>query len=232
MVVLGTIPTVIIVLAFGRVFKDLFETGISLGVGFIYTAIILYIAENHGGGNFERDEFHEQATVEKKVTPQGALVVGIAQGIAVVPAISRSGSTIAAGIICDFGKRAAIEFAFLMSIPVTLLAVAKDILDMALSKGDAAAGVTAGVSAGAASGGAYAAAANAASAANAVSAAGPVEMAIGFIAAAVTGYFAAYYMLTAIRKIKLTWFSIYAGSLGFLILLDQLFFGVVFDKFF
>jgi undecaprenyl-diphosphatase len=218
MVVLGTIPTVIIVLVFGRVFKDLFETGISLGIGFIYTAIILYIAENHGGGYgdgySDRDESRVPAAIENRVTPQGALFVGIAQGIAVIPAVSRSGSTIAGGVICNFGKRAAIEFAFLMSIPVTLLAVAKDILDMALDKSGGAAGMASGAAAGTAG------------------AAGPIEMAIGFIAAAITGYFAAHYMLTAIRKIKLTWFSLYAGSLGFLILLDQLFFGVVFDKFF
>ena len=257
MVLLGTVPTVVIAFAFGSFFADLFDTGASLGFGFVYTALILLYAENHrrgesemrgpgenvmrgprenvmrgpgengmpgGGGPRDRDGGRrDKASVERSVTPAGAVIVGIAQGIAVVPAISRSGSTIAGGVICDFGRFAAIEFAFLMSIPVTLLAVAQDLLKIILSRGGGTAAAAAG-----------AAAANAdgvSAAVNAVSAAGPVEMAVGFLAAAITGYFAARFMLTAIRKIKLTWFSLYVGALGVLILLDQFVFGFVFDKF-
>jgi undecaprenyl-diphosphatase len=243
MVALGTIPTVVIALAFGRFFRELFETGACLGVGFLFTALILYYAQSHsdaaqrgsganprvrGAVTRERGAFPRERgayprdrdenprdsdenprewdagrgldATEKRVTPGGALFVGVAQGIAVIPAVSRSGSTIAGGIICNFGRPAAVEFAFLMSIPVTLLAVAQDVLKMATGGGGEAA------------------------------AAGPAEMAIGFAAAAVTGFFTARYMLTAIRKIRLTWFSIYVGALGALIILDQLFFGLVFDK--
>ena len=246
MVVLGTIPTVIIVLAFNSIFANLFDTGASLGVGFIFTALLLLFAENHSknesasgrfaysGGRsltagaqkrrFGYNERRRRTDMEQSVTPAGALVVGIAQGIAVIPAVSRSGSTIAAGIMCDFGRPAAIEFAFLMSIPVTLMAVAQDLLKILIGNANAAKAANA---ANAAIGDASAAAANAA-----VSAAGAVDMAVGFIAAAITGYFAARFMLRLIQKIKLTWFSIYVGLLGVFILADQLFFGFVFDKLF
>ena len=317
MVVLGTIPTAIIALAFGRFFNSLFDTGASLGVGFIFTALLLYFAESHrknkseyisnvsAWGRGARDvqsydgrpyddrpygdrpyddhsndgrpyedrsndghlhddrsydghpyddrsydgrtydnrprngrsryvhnrdgrtrsvhdetamygvnERRRQANIEKRVTPAGALIVGVAQGIAIIPAVSRSGSTIASGIMCDFGRPAAIEFAFLLSIPITLLAVAQDVLKMIMNRGAESAGAV-----------------DTAVAATAA-AAGPLEMAIGFLAAAVAGYFTARFMLRAIQKIKLTWFSLYVGLLGILIVLDQLFFGLVFDKIF
>jgi len=222
MVVLGTVPTVIVVLAFGRIFNDFFETGASLGAGFIFTALVLLLAEKigekYGGGYIKKKQtggWEEvgasgggRQPIEKKVTLKGALFVGVAQGIAVTPAVSRSGCTIAAGIISGFGRPAAIEFAFLMSIPVILMAMAQDVLKVITRGPDPAAadGIQHAINA------------------------GPLEMAIGFVAAAVTGYFAARFMLKAIQKIKLTWFSLYTGALGVLILLDQLVFGVVFDK--
>ena len=217
MVVLGTVPTVVIVLIFSSFFKSLFETGLSLGIGFIFTAVLLYIAENHRDNTqdpFQRD------SIESAVSPQGAVIVGVAQGIAVIPAISRSGSTIAGGIMSNFGRQAAIEFAFLMSIPVTLLAVAQDALKILMSKGPEAAE--------AASGAAQAAQASGA----APAAVGPLAMIVGFVASAVVGLFTARFMLTRITKIKLTVFSIYLSALGLLILIDQLFVGAVFDKIF
>jgi len=229
MVLAGTVPTVAIVLIFSRFFEKMFDTGVCLGFGFLFTAAVLYIAENHktpGGdaahGNApEPGQARRRSDTEKSVTLKGALITGIAQGIAVTPAVSRSGATITAGIICDFGRRAAVEFAFLMSIPVTLLAVAQDLLKIILNKAGSASGAAA----------VNGAAANAVNGA-AVYAAGPLEMLIGFAASAVTGYFAARFMLNIIQRIRLTWFSLYVGLLGTLVLLDQLFFGLVFDKFF
>ena len=220
MVVLGTVPTVIIAFAFGKFFSELFETGVSLGFGFLYTAIILYLAEKQSGeaGNSimpdgaTGKQIARSGEAGMRIKPAGALVVGLAQGIAVTPAVSRSGSTIAAGLMTGASRADAIEFAFLMSIPVTLLAVAQDMLKM-ITGGELFSSAEAAV-------------------VGTRAAFGPVEMAVGFAAAAVTGYFSAKYMLKAIQKIKLTWFSAYVGILGALILLDQLFFGVVFDKFF
>ena len=264
MVVLGTLPTIAIALVFGNIFDNFFETGASLGVGFIFTAMLLLIAESHkksetelsrvirgretrardarsGAANaqYGLNERRRRANSGKSVTLKGALIVGVAQGIAVTPAVSRSGSTIAAGIMCDFGRPAAIEFAFLMSIPVTLMAVAQDLLKIVLNRGGTADEVLTAAS------GAATHIANVSSAAapialtqtadaaiTAASTIGPLEMAIGFFAAVITGYFAARFMLKAIQKMKLTWFSLYTGLIGVLILCDQIFFGVVFDKFF
>ena len=211
MVIAATIPTIIIVLIFGRLFSDLFDSGASLGAGFIFTALLLLYAESRksnkngmgGEGSWVSVGKPAQNALEDKITLKGALIAGVAQGIAVTPAISRSGSTIAAGMISGFGRKAAVEFAFLLSIPVILLAAAQDVLKM-IAGGDAASSISAG----------------------------PLEMAVGLVASAVTGYFAARFMLTKIHKFNLKWFSLYTGVLGALILADQLFFGLVMDKLF
>jgi undecaprenyl pyrophosphate phosphatase UppP len=63
-----------------------------------------------------------------------------------------------------------------------------------------------------------------------VGAAALPEILIGAVAAMIVGYFAARFMLSAVRKISLKWFSVYVAALGLLILLDQFVFGLVFDK--
>ncbi|MDR3121057.1 MAG: undecaprenyl-diphosphate phosphatase, partial [Clostridiales bacterium] len=124
MVVLATVPTVVIALAFNSILEGLFETGFGLGFCFLYTAAILWFAETHNSGVEAR---REGKRIEA-VSPRDALLVGISQGIATIPAVSRSGSTIAGGLLSGLRREAAIEFAFLMSIPVTLMAVAFDLL--------------------------------------------------------------------------------------------------------
>ena len=57
-------------------------------------------------------------------------MTGIAQGIAVVPGISRSGSTMAAGLLTGLKKEAALDFAFMMSIPVILGSAVLGVKDM------------------------------------------------------------------------------------------------------
>ncbi|MDR1060390.1 MAG: undecaprenyl-diphosphate phosphatase [Clostridiales bacterium] len=218
MVALGTVPTVAIALVFNGLLEGLFESGASLGIGFVFTAALLWYAERRsrkggaatgasaaagaaaGAGAAREDA---GATGDGRgmdgIRPRDALTVGVAQGIAIVPAISRSGSTIAGGLLSGLGREAAIEYAFLMAIPVTLMAVALDALKIIV----------------AVSGGSYAGAP-------------PREMLIGAVAAMVTGLFAAKFMLSMIKKISLSWFAAYVLALGLLVLADQLWFGVFF----
>jgi undecaprenyl-diphosphatase len=53
----------------------------------------------------------------KKLNTSNVLIIGVAQAISIMPAISRSGSTIAAGMFCGIDKEKAAEFSFLLSIP-------------------------------------------------------------------------------------------------------------------
>jgi undecaprenyl-diphosphatase len=54
---------------------------------------------------------------------RGSIIVGIAQGLAIIPGISRSGTTIATGILCGIDRDLAARFSFLLSIPAILGAV-------------------------------------------------------------------------------------------------------------
>lgn len=107
--ILATVPTVVI----GIVFNDFFESTFSgeyLFVGFIVSAIFLFFAEY----SQKRNNSPTSMTYFK------AFIVGIFQGVAIMPGISRSGTTISTSIIQGVEKEEATEFCFLLSMPVIL----------------------------------------------------------------------------------------------------------------
>jgi len=65
----------------------------------------------------------------KPITPLKALLIGISQAIAILPGISRSGSTIATSVGLGIDRKEAANFSFLMVIPLLFGKMAKDILD-------------------------------------------------------------------------------------------------------
>ena len=83
------------------------------GVCFIYTAVLLLLAE-----------FTAKRTAEPlaEATPGRAVYIGFMQAIAVLPGVSRSGSTVGAGLISGIDRGYMIDFSFIMSIPVILAA--------------------------------------------------------------------------------------------------------------
>lgn len=105
--VVGTIPTVIIAL----LFKDFFEGAFSgdfLFIGFLATAILLIIAD------FCDKKYKNKYDMNfKRVS-----VMGLFQGFAIMPGLSRSGSTITSAIVMGVDKKDALEYSFLLSIPI------------------------------------------------------------------------------------------------------------------
>ena len=111
--VIATIPAIIVTLFF----KDFIEhtfTGAYLGYGFLLTAIFLTAAELLSG----------RVRKKRDINAGVSLAMGAMQAIAIFPAISRSGSTIAGGLACGLNRKAAATFSFLMSIPAILGSVA------------------------------------------------------------------------------------------------------------
>lgn len=104
--IIATIPTVLIVLIFNRFIEDNFSTK-TLIWGFLFSAIALIIADLKRTGN-------------KPIKKSSALYMGLAQGIAILPGISRSGSTLVCGLLAGVEKNEALDFSFLMSIPIIL----------------------------------------------------------------------------------------------------------------
>ncbi len=107
LMIIGSIPTAAIGLAFEDVFERLFSNPVSVGVAFAVTGFVLFATRYMRQGD---------ATEGTARWWQG-LVVGIAQGLAITPGVSRSGSTIACGLLLGFKRDFAARYSFLLSIP-------------------------------------------------------------------------------------------------------------------
>ena len=110
-VIVGTIPTVIIALLFKDTFEELFDSVKTVSFMLLITGILLYLSDKVKKGG--RDT----------VRLRDALIIGTVQGIAIIPGISRSGSTIATGLFGGLKAETAATYSFLLSIPAILGAV-------------------------------------------------------------------------------------------------------------
>lgn len=119
LIILSTIPTGII----GILLSDVIElaNGMILvpGICLLITAMFLVIADIADEG--------EKRPKEASYLNAGA--VGVAQGLATMPGISRSGTTITACLLCGFEKKFAVKYSFIMSIPAVLGAVVLELKD-------------------------------------------------------------------------------------------------------
>lgn len=106
--IISTLPTIAIVLLFKGVINKSFN-GDFLPICFMLTAIVIIVSEL-----ISKRKDGNNKTVDKKC----ALFMGIAQGIAVLPGISRSGATICAGLMSGKGRKEVARYSFLMSIPI------------------------------------------------------------------------------------------------------------------
>ncbi|SEN71026.1 undecaprenyl-diphosphate phosphatase [Lihuaxuella thermophila] len=108
LVIAGTIPTVIIGLTFKDYFEEISKTGVTIGWEFLATGVMLWAA----------DAVKREGTKSvEQIRYSDAVWIGIFQGAAIMPALSRSGLTIAAALFRKIDKSAAAYFSFLLSIP-------------------------------------------------------------------------------------------------------------------
>lgn len=123
LLVAATIPTVIIAILFKDVIEQAF-TGAWLGVEFLFTAVVLVVAERLARPRQKPSS--PAAPAGKTAETMGwldAIIVGVLQGVAILPAVSRSGLTIAGALSRKLDRAFAARFSFLMSIPAILGAV-------------------------------------------------------------------------------------------------------------
>ena len=113
MILVASIPTA----AIGLLFKDYFETTFS-------TPLIVSIVLFFNGLMLYSSKFFQQK--DGKLTYKKALIIGLVQGFAITPGISRSGSTISVAILLGVERKQAGVFSFLLSIPAILGAVVLD----------------------------------------------------------------------------------------------------------
>jgi undecaprenyl-diphosphatase len=107
-VVLGSIPAGVIGILFEDLFARLFSTPTVVGFALLVTGLLLWLSDRLG---------EEERSLEN-MKFSDAVVVGFAQALAIIPGISRSGSTIVGGLFNGLERKLAAKFSFLLSIPV------------------------------------------------------------------------------------------------------------------
>jgi undecaprenyl-diphosphatase len=190
--IIATLPAVFIALLFKDSIEKAFVSGSFLGFAFLATSALLLVSEflNRRGRSVNTgEEFRGQ----DKMNWLDALVIGILQGIAIVPGISRSGSTLSGALCRRLDRDFAARFSFLLSIPAILGALVLQIKDLAENAPEAASQMPGGI--------------------------GPLIT--GTLAAAVVGFFSVRLMLKIVRERSLGGFAVYTAILGILVLTDR-----------
>lgn len=186
--VLKLLVSVIPVGIVGFMFKDKVEAFFgddltTVGVGLCITALLLWLSDFLAG----RRSIVKESQARNGISYWQALLVGVGQAFAVAPGVSRSGTTIATGLLSGVRRDVMAQFSFLM---VLIPIVGEQLLDLLkVATGEASFGD--GV--------------------------GPLALALGFIFAFVSGLFACKVMIALVRKARLGWFSLYCVLVAILI---------------
>lgn len=118
LLVLATIPAGLVGVLFGDVVERAFDSLLAVGVAFLLTGTILWLTRRAGGSR-------------EAPSAAGALGVGLMQALAIFPGVSRSGSTVAAGLWFGLDAQRAAEFSFLMAVPTIAGAAALELREAA-----------------------------------------------------------------------------------------------------
>lgn len=121
-VVVGSIPTAIIGYVFKELFESFFDNLLVVGVALLATGVLLFVSERRRG--------------DGALSYWDSLLVGIAQGIAILPGVSRSGATISTGLLRGVKRETAFRFSFLLAIPAVLGATIAESGDPGLLVGE------------------------------------------------------------------------------------------------
>lgn len=120
-IILSMIPAAMVGLMFEEQIEALFSQNILLvGMMLIITGLLLFLADR-------------AKITDQKVGYVSAIIIGIAQAIAILPGISRSGATISTSVLLHIDREKAARFSFLMVIPLILGKMAKDVMDGAFT---------------------------------------------------------------------------------------------------
>lgn len=173
-ILISMIPVAIVGFCFKDKVEAIFGSGLLVvGICLMVTALLLAFS------------YYAKPRQRENISPLHAFIIGIAQALAVLPGLSRSGSTIATGLLLGNKKERLAQFSFLMVIPPILGEALLDVKDMA----------EVGVS-------------------NAMAGLSPVALTVGFLAAFVSGCLACKWMINIVKRGKLIWFAIYCTVVG------------------
>ena len=181
-ILISMIPVGIVGLLFKDKVEEVFGSGLLVvGICLMITATLLAFS------------YWAKPRQRENISPLHAFIIGIAQAVAVLPGLSRSGSTIATGLILGNKKERLAQFSFLMVIPPIL---GEALLDAKkLISGETATAVADAAQSGATT-------------------IGTIPLIIGFLAAFIVGCIACKWMINIVKKGKLIWFAVYCAIVG------------------
>lgn len=120
LVIVSTIPTGLIGVAASDLIEQASKILLIPGICLIITSVLLFIA----------DRCKEGSKTPRHVSYTNAFIIGICQGFATLPGISRSGTTITACLLSGFDRKFAVKYSFIMSIPAILGSVVLQLFDL------------------------------------------------------------------------------------------------------
>jgi len=174
LLIIGTIPAGLVGLLLESTAESAFRSPVLVGAMLILFSLPLFLAERLGRGGRSVSE----------AGPVDALLLGVAQSVALIPGVSRSGITIAAGMGRAFKREEAAVFAFLLSGPIIAAAGGKQLFDVIRGSDSGTASADLGV------------------------------YAVGLVTAAIVGYGAISFLVRFLRRNPLHVFIAYRIGLG------------------
>jgi undecaprenyl-diphosphatase len=179
LLIIGTTPAAMMGIVLGDFFESLFDSPLRVAVLLLLTGLILALSERVGPRDREIDSLFLF----------GAMLIGLAQGCAIAPGISRSGATIAMGLLLGLKRDLSARYSFLLATPIVIGAGLLQLLEL-FSEG------------------------------------APISqlglLALGFVAAALSGYFCIKFLLSYLVRRTLYPFALYCWLAGGICLLIAL----------
>lgn len=180
-IIVSMIPIGIVGVFFKDTVEEIFRSGLLIvGCMLILTAVLLTFS------------YYAKPRQKEKISIRDAFIIGIAQACAVMPGLSRSGSTIATGLLLGNKKESLAQFSFLMVIPPILGEALLDGMKIMEDASSASADIS------------------------------TLSLVIGFMAAFISGCIACKWMINIVKKGKLIWFGIYCAIAGIITVITSL----------
>ncbi len=173
-IVISMIPVGIVGVFFKDYVEEIFGSGLAIvGSMLLVTALLLTFS------------YFAKPRQKANISMRDAFIIGLAQAVAVLPGLSRSGSTIATGLLLGNSKEELAQFSFIMVIPPILGEALLDVVKMLHGSSDSM-----------------------------LQSVAPLSLIVGFLAAFISGCVACKWMISIVKRGKLIYFAIYCALAG------------------
>lgn len=173
-IVISMIPVGIVGVFFKDYVEEIFGSGLAIvGSMLLVTALLLTFS------------YFAKPRQKANISMRDAFIIGLAQAVAVLPGLSRSGSTIATGLLLGNSKEKLAQFSFIMVIPPILGEALLDVVKMLQGSADSM-----------------------------LQSVAPLSLIVGFLAAFISGCVACKWMISIVKRGKLIYFAIYCALAG------------------